>query len=128
MGFADFFPQYFGVLERLQFGLLICGEKAEGLFAALCSIGFQLPAEGLYFQHGAADGGGIGTAIGEDRLEGLLFGSHLLGQCSIGVGGGAVGGDYGRQLGIGEIQVDLDLRDGRRGAGRGLREANGSGE
>ena len=123
VGLADFVAEFFGVFEGLELRFLIGGQEAEGLFARLGVVRLQLFTEGLYFQHGAADGGG--------GLECLLFGFQLFGDRAIGVGGGTHGGGDGGDLGIGEIQVRLDFGDGRcsRGAtGRGLRKAEGGSE
>ena len=74
VGLADFVAQAFGVFEGLEFRFLIGGQEAEGLFARLGVVRLQLFTEGLYFQHGAADGGGVSAAVGEGSLECLLFG------------------------------------------------------
>ena len=92
VGLADFVAEFFGVFEGLELRFLIGGQEAECLFAGLGLVSLQLFTEGLYFQHGAADGGGVSAAVGEGGLECLLFGFQLFGDRAIGVGGGTHGG------------------------------------
>lgn len=127
MGLADGGLELFGVFEGFQFCLLIGGEEAGGLFSEFGVGGVELFANGGDFKDCLADGGGVGTAVGDGGLEGLLFGVHLIGEGAIGGAGGTVGRRDGGELGVGKVEVGLQLGEGG-GGGRGLREADGGGE
>lgn len=124
---ADGGTELFRIFERLQFGLLVGGEEAGGLFAEFGVGGVDLFANRGDFEDGFADSSGIGGAIGDGRLERLLLGSRLVGEGLIGGAGGGFCSRDGADLGVREVEVGLQLGEGG-GRGRGLREADGGGE
>ena len=127
VGLADGGAELFGVLKRLQFRLLVGGEEAGGLFPELGVGGIKLFTNGGDFEDRFADSGSIRTAVGDGGLQGLLFGVGLIGEGAVGGARRAVGGSDGRHLGVGEVEVRFQFREGG-GTRRGLGEADGSSE